>query len=121
MPLLIESLKITINPISQGYFFTVQRSKLNCRSNMVSSDKSTINPQINIFIYFTYSFFNQCDLILYHMFSFNMINKIYYTEIPTKDETSKTTVQNLYCLFTYFHDILQLYTYIFLTNILLYF
>ena len=47
------------------------------------------------------------------MFSFNMINKIYYTEIPTKDETSKTTVQNLYCLFTYFHDILQLYTYFF--------
>ena len=31
-----------------------------------------------------------------------------YTGLPTKDETSETTVQNLHCLFRYIHDSLQL-------------
>ena len=30
------------------------------------------------------------------------------TGLPTKNETSETTVQNLYCLFSYIHDSLQL-------------
>ena len=31
----------------------------------------------------------------------------YRVILPTKDETSETIVQNLYCLFPYIHDSLQ--------------
>ena len=39
---------------------------------------------------------------------------IVHTGLPTKDETSKTTVLNIYCLFQYINDSLQLYIYFFL-------
>ena len=32
-----------------------------------------------------------------------------HTVLPTKDKTSETTVRNLYCLFSYIQDSLQLY------------
>ena len=39
-----------------------------------------------------------------------------YTGLPTKEETSETTVQNLYCQFL--HDSLQLKTFLFLCQII---
>ena len=39
---------------------------------------------------------------------------IVHTGLPTKDETLKTTVLNIYCLFQYINDSLQLYIYFFL-------
>ena len=33
---------------------------------------------------------------------------VLFTGLPTKDETLETTVRNLYCLFPYIHDSLQL-------------
>ena len=39
---------------------------------------------------------------------------IVHTGFPTKDETSRTTVRNIYCLFQYINDSLQLYIYFFL-------
>ena len=34
------------------------------------------------------------------------------TGLPTKNETSETTVRNLYCLFPYIYNSLQLYTHV---------
>jgi len=41
---------------------------------------------------------------------------IQYTGLPTKDETSETTVRNLYCLFPYIYDSLQFRHVSFLPN-----
>ena len=41
-----------------------------------------------------------------------------YTGLPTKDETSKTNVRNVYCLFHNIHDSLQLKTCLFLCQII---
>ena len=37
-----------------------------------------------------------------------LYSNVLFTGLPTQDETSETTVQNLYCLFLYTHDTLQL-------------
>ena len=43
-----------------------------------------------------------------------------YTGLPTKDETSETTVRNIYCLLHNIHDSLQLQTCSFLCQIIKY-
>ena len=47
-------------------------------------------------------------------FLIHKLVRTYNTGLPTKDETSKTIVRNLYCLFPYIYDSLQLKTCVFL-------
>ena len=42
-----------------------------------------------------------------------------YTGLPTKDETSETTVRKLNCMFPHIHDALQLWDCVFLCQIIL--
>ena len=49
---------------------------------------------------------------------FNVPGKtVSINRVPTKEETSETTVQNLYCLFLYINDFLQPFTCLFVKSL----
>ena len=71
------------------------------------------------FQFFIYNhILNKFSIINNMNFLLHKLVRTYDTGLPTKDETSETTVQNLYCLLPHIYDSVQLRTCAFLCEII---
>ena len=80
----------------------------NLEQKVLISEAQNLCNELGLFDFDENPYSPPPQIFRYSLCSKAFKNVSYFTGVPKKDLTSETTVRNLYCMFLYIHDSLQL-------------